>query len=341
DKGNIIEERGDNADGSFRYKYSFKYDDNNRTAEKTDYSNSSQPGSVIMYEYDNSGNKVSENYYAPPKTLYYKYTNTYDASGNLLTSNYFIENFDQPRSSDRYKYDAKNNWAEQTYSSSNGSFPTTRVITYFSDSTEKQDYNVAIDPALLSSRTEPFTILDYYIFLPGNSEAKKEIAKREAGETYTDTDGRPTEIVKKNVKGGYFEISQYYNFSKRQTQYVYWNLSDKRKLIGVNEIVYPFLNSIGYTDKISFYIFDQGQLKPADVGELNSISITDKRMDLIKKIIGDDQTRASHELHLLLQLPETGKDIGLKVIDLEESMLNNEPFAKEAVFKWNEGKFER
>ena len=335
---NKVEEKGVNANGSFRYKYSFDYDDNNYLVKECDYNLNDRIVSEDIFTYNSSGKIAEENYFSPPDRLGYKIVNTYDQSGNLIISSYFEENFETASSSEYYTYDNNNNWIQKISAGSNSTYTENRVLSYYSDTSiqaRKQNYPISQNMEILKNLTMPYNILDYYLLLPGNLDQKNAILELASDETYIDPDGCYFTVSKKNINGGYFEIRRYCQFERRSIQYVYWNLSGGSVLIGVNEIVY-FTNDRSYSDSYNFYVFDGSSLKLADVGILNGIDDT----RLFEKLLGPDNSRLTHELAILLQLPEIGKDINLKIIDIEQSLLNNEVSAKEVTLKWSEGKFE-
>lgn len=330
---NKVEEKGVNADGSFRYKYSFNYDKSNNLVKECDINASD----IIMLEhiftYNSSGKIIEESYFSPPDKLSSKIINSYDHSGNLITSNHFEENIEEPRSTEHYTYDNNNNWIERISVGSDGSNTENRVLSYYNDKSIPI-YPISQNTEILKDRTAPYNILDYYLLLPEDLDQKQAIVEKTEGETYTDPDGCNYTVSKKNIKGGYFEISRYCQFEKRSIQYTYWNLSGGSVLIGVNEILY--INDFSYSESYNFYVFDGRILKLANVGILNSIDNT----QLFEQLLGPGNSLLKHELAILLQLPEIGKNINLKVIDLEQSLLNKELSAKEVTLKWNNGKFE-
>jgi hypothetical protein len=334
---NKIEEKGVNANGSFRYKYSFHYDDNNNLVKNSDIDVNDKIMSEEIFIYNSSGKIAEVNYYSPSGRLGYKTINTYDQSGNLITTNYFEENFENARSTEDYTYDNNNNWIQKISTGNNSTCTENRVLSYYSEPSVqagKQNYPVSQNIEILKSRTAPYNILDYYLLLPGDLDQKQAIVEKTEGETYIDPDGCNYTVSKINIRDGYFEISRYCQFEKRRFQYVYWQMSGGSVLIGVNEIVY-IRDDFSYSNSYNFYVFDGHSLKLADVGILNAVDNT----RLFEKLFGSGNSRLTDELAILLQLPEKGMDINLKIIDMEQSLLNNEGSAKEVILKWREGKF--
>ena len=164
-RNNKIEEKGVDANGSFRYKYSFNYDDNRNRVKESDYDVNDSIVTEEIFKYNSDGKITEDNYFAPPGKLGHKIINTYDQSGNLITSDYFEENLESASSSKQYTYDSNNNWTERISAGSNGTYTENRVLSYYSDTsiqaTEK-DHPISQNTEILKSQTAPYNILDYY-----------------------------------------------------------------------------------------------------------------------------------------------------------------------------------
>lgn len=74
--GNLIEENGNNEDGSFAYKSSYKYDENNNRIE-WNWINT-ETVSRFTYQYDKMGNQTEERGFYSDSINNYKYTNIYE-----------------------------------------------------------------------------------------------------------------------------------------------------------------------------------------------------------------------------------------------------------------------
>lgn len=326
-RGNKIVERGYNLNGSFRFKYTFKFNDSDQLVERAEYNGGDEIISVYEYKYDVAENDVEQNYFAPPGHLGFKYVRTYDNNSNLMRSSYFEGNFKSPQSFESYVYDSKNNWVEKK--NAQGAVEK-RVLTYFHEEVKRELPPGSIDAG------NPKNIIDCYVLLSGNHGLTEIISVKSAGETFTNSSGGETTLINKNVAGGYFEVGNSSGIEKRQTQYVQWNLPGGDVLLGVNEILY-LTETLPITESVAFYKISKGEWKSTDVGILTAISSEAERTRFFETQLGKN----NHELFYLLQLPEKGKDISLKIIDLEEALLNDKTFAKKVILKWEEGSFKQ
>jgi antitoxin component YwqK of YwqJK toxin-antitoxin module len=80
DNGNRIEGKSKryNSDGSSKYKRTYKYDDNGNTIKKKWYNSEGSFKSVITYKYDDNGNEIETKMYNSDGSLEYKYTYKYE-----------------------------------------------------------------------------------------------------------------------------------------------------------------------------------------------------------------------------------------------------------------------
>lgn len=155
--GNIINENWYSYD-RLVYKYYYKYNDSGYCIEQLSYKNendstptkenyirdnkgniietkkySSFGDSKIVYEYDNKGNRIKEEYYdkadnEPKRNLLYKYNEEKDIVEEIHSDNYYTIKY-------IYKYDSKGNWKTQTKYKGNGSidYIVKREIKYYKD----------------------------------------------------------------------------------------------------------------------------------------------------------------------------------------------------------------
>lgn len=139
-KGNGIEENAYNADGSFAYKWTCKYDNKGNQIETNDYDSDGKfyKKWIIKYKYkwnkietnvynsdgsfshkwilkyDYKGNQIEQNNYRSDGSLVRKWVSKYDDKGNQIEENaYNSDGSLGVNCNYEYEYDEKNNWIKK------------------------------------------------------------------------------------------------------------------------------------------------------------------------------------------------------------------------------------
>lgn len=89
-EGNLAKKVIKSSNGTFRQKYTYKYDDNGYEIESIWYlRNDSLISTILKSSYDGNGNKIDNRYYNSDELLYDKETYTYDKKGLLIEREYY------------------------------------------------------------------------------------------------------------------------------------------------------------------------------------------------------------------------------------------------------------
>ena len=146
-----------------------------------------------------------------------------------------------------------------------------------------------------------------------------------------------------DIRAGYMEVRTPQTDGFRYTQYVYWNLSDGRKLFAMNEVgEEPFSGEVT-TDDFEFRIFNQDRWEPADIGDLQEL-ISGKapkkgkklqETALFKKAFSDYPDFLATSF--VFYLPQKGKDIRIEFTEMEDADIVD---SKTITLKFNNGRFE-
>lgn len=168
-----------------------------------------------------------------------------------------------------------------------------------------------IDAELLSAEPRPYNIASYYKFYHKDlAEAERVLSGKE--EYLKD------QLDTIDSRNGYMSVSFFGEGESSSWQYVYWNLSDGRKLFGVNEIVHDFIGNT-YTNFFEFKAFNENKWESFDIGDLADL-VADGRSktvealqstDLVSQLFPNDEI--AQATSFLLRLPQRGKDIKLTI----------------------------
>ena len=169
-----------------------------------------------------------------------------------------------------------------------------------------------IDPELLSSEPQPFTIASYYKFYAEDLAEAERVLSGGVMEFFKD------HLDTIDTRNGYMRISFQGDGESSSKEYVYWNLSDGRKLFGFNEVTYDFIGGT-YTDFFEFKAFNQNRWEPFDIGDLADLAADGRSKngealqatDLISQLFPTDEKAQANSF--LLWLPQSGKDIELTI----------------------------
>lgn len=89
-KGNLTDRIIKDVDGTFRQKYTYKYDENGNNIESIwYYKNDSLISTILRSSYDLNGNKIDDRYYGSRGELYDKVTYKYDKNGLVIERDYY------------------------------------------------------------------------------------------------------------------------------------------------------------------------------------------------------------------------------------------------------------
>ena len=201
-----------------------------------------------------------------------------------------------------------------------------------------------IDRELLSSEPQPFTIASYYKFYSKDLEEAKRVLT-----TPWDDDMKPgfnsdfsDKLDTLDTKAGYMEVKTPLMDGFQYTQYVYWNLSDGRKLFAMNEVgMEPFTGEVT-TDAFEFRIFNQDRWEPAEIGDLQELGNGGLKRDnelretaLFKKAFSAYPDFLANSF--VFYLPQKGKDIRVVFTEMDDAV---EGEIKTITLKFNNGRFE-
>ena len=140
EKGNLIERRHYNPDGSNDNIYTYKYDENKNLVEYNWFKKDGNFGSKDIYKYDTKGNMLEDATYKSDERLEWKITYEYNDSGNCVEENTYkgskfyikyLKKFDDKGNQieidlckedgtpyrkyyQKYEYDKNGNWVMQT-----------------------------------------------------------------------------------------------------------------------------------------------------------------------------------------------------------------------------------
>lgn len=216
---------------------------------------------------------------------------------------------------------------------------------------KKDDYNIlspkgysAINPSLLSDEKKPYNIASYFKFYSEDlDEAERILATDWQGdEVYDDYEDRLDTL---DIKGGYMRVITPVQDGFLYTEYVYWNLSDGKKLFAANKVgMEPFTGEVS-TRFCEFRLFDKDKWEKAEIGPLQEL-IEGKRplynddlldSELIQSAFTIDYD-ATHETNhsFKLKLPQKGKDIKLTLNHMEGAEVTS---AKQVTLTFANGQF--
>ena len=125
------------------------------------------------------------------------------------------------------------------------------------------------------------------------------------------------------------------------TEYVYWNLTGGKKLLGVNKVsMEPFTCEVT-TSFFDFRVFNQDRWEEASIGKLsdliNEISpISENELresGLVKSLFNGDFSPGSFKL----SLPQKGKDIGISFTKMDDATADE---VRKITLYFNDGTFE-
>ncbi len=107
-KGNLIEWKLYNSDGSLKRKETYKYDDKGNLIKSNEYNSDGSFDKKCIYKHDDKGKKIEKNCYNLDGSLDYKYIYKYDDKGNGIESNEYNSD-GSLKGKVGYKYDDKGN----------------------------------------------------------------------------------------------------------------------------------------------------------------------------------------------------------------------------------------
>lgn len=198
-----------------------------------------------------------------------------------------------------------------------------------------------IDPQTLAKVSKPLDIQSCFLLFEDNYDeaAATLVRSKEAA-----TASMPQWFVSVNNKsGGYLEVQKIGEGENSLKQYAYWNLSNGKKLLGVNEVIETQMVNAIDTRHFDFLIFDDDKWLNADIGILNSLKgktgKARKESLLYKTIFGGDVEGLEQSGDYQLTLPEKGKDIIMTIYRWDDESETNEVL-KEVTLKWIDGKFD-
>jgi hypothetical protein len=129
--GNVIEQRENNPDGSFKSRLAWvlSYDSEGKEIEK-EYSNADDKlTSKGVSTYDDSGKKIRLTHYNPNGSINHYQIYTYDDKGKIIEENHYIPGGSQ-RTQILYRYDEKGRKTEVIYKKPDGTVSQKTVFTY-------------------------------------------------------------------------------------------------------------------------------------------------------------------------------------------------------------------
>ena len=198
-----------------------------------------------------------------------------------------------------------------------------------------------IDPQTLAKVPKPLDIQSCFLLFEADYDeaAATLVRSKEAATT-----SMPQWFVSvNNTNGGYLEIQKIGEGENSYKQYAYWNLSNGKKLLGVNEVIESQMVNAIDTRQFEFVIFDDDKWLNADVGILNSLKgktgKARRESLLYKTIFGGDVEGLEQSGDYELTLPEKGKDIIMRIYRWDDESEGN-AILKEVTLKWNDGKFD-
>lgn len=109
----IIEKSGEVQKGNFVSKFNYKYDNKGDKIEEKLYNPDGSLTQKSTYEYDESGNQIVESRYNSTGSLTQKFTYEYDNNGNLSLGNGYNSN-GRLWGKFRYAYDDRSNLIEES-----------------------------------------------------------------------------------------------------------------------------------------------------------------------------------------------------------------------------------
>lgn len=193
----------------------------------------------------------------------------------------------------------------------------------------------SIDEALLASEPKPYNISSYYKFYAADLEEAERVL---SGDEQHLKDLLDT----LDLKNGYMRVilpAEGHHYTK---EYVYWNLSDGRKLFAFNQVESDFIDNV-YTSFFDFRAFNEGKWEPFDIGPLQDLMFDMKRKsghslrssNLLKEIFSDGEIDEVRDF--ALSLPQRGKNIS--VTFMQSNGESSEPL-RTVQLQFNDGKFE-
>lgn len=190
-----------------------------------------------------------------------------------------------------------------------------------------------ISESLLNNENKPFNIASYFKFYSKDLEEAERIL---SGDEQFLKDRLDT----LDIRNGYMTVYFDGEGESNGTEYVYWNLSDGRKLLGVNEITYDFIGNT-FTSFFEFKAFNENRWEPFDIGDLADLKNKSTGDDLqstalMDKIFPGDEI--AQVVDFKLELPQKGKDIELTLMRASGDEGMEE--MKTVWLKFNDGKFE-
>ena len=191
-----------------------------------------------------------------------------------------------------------------------------------------------IDADLLSSESKPHNITSYYKFYKEDTEEAERVL---SGDEQFLKDRLDT----LDVRNGYMRVMFDGDGESTSTEYVYWNLSDGRKLLGVNEVTYDFIGGV-FTSFFEFRAFEKDRWVPFDVGDLAGLMGENRTLSgaelqatsLLDKVFPNDKIALASSFKL--GLPQKGKDIVLTIKQPNVETEVDEPL-RTVVLKFNDG----
>lgn len=208
------------------------------------------------------------------------------------------------------------------------------------ESINKKATTNKISPELIAGESKPYTIASYFKFYLNDREDAERVlsSKWNPDNSPGGTGIYDDQLETLDLRGGYMKVVTPVTDGFRHTEYVYWNLSNERKLFAMNQVgMEPFSGEVT-TDKFEFRVFEKDEWKPADTGQLQKLTdelkskraIDLQQSELLTSLFNmpaelTPETRFGYQI----KLPQKGKDLqfvlnhseGAEVISTQEITL--------------------
>ena len=212
---------------------------------------------------------------------------------------------------------------------------------------EKNSGEELIDPNMLASESQPYDITSYFKFFIRDIEEANRVLN-----TKWDPDlpmwNYEDQLDILDKKAGYMKIVTPVSDGFIYTEYVYWNLSDGRKLFAMNTVHREAFTGEVTTSDFDFKVFNENRWESANTGFLQTV-IEEIDPAKPKEMVKSEVLRSVFDMpkekeitpethfNFKFALPRKGKDISFWLNYSEGAEVMS---SEKIILKFNDGRFE-